>query len=62
MMEDTQLPVGQNRFALLIGNQSYDSSVGALKNPHNDIELVAEALTKQQSGALNRCASSLPSA
>ena len=35
------------RFALLIGNQAYDASVGALKNPHNDIELVAKALEKQ---------------
>ena len=35
------------RIALLIGNQTYDASVGVLKNPHNDIALVAEALTKQ---------------
>jgi Sulfatase-modifying factor enzyme 1 len=26
----------EGRFALLIGNQSYDPSVGVLKNPHND--------------------------
>ena len=37
----------QNRFALLIGNQSYDASVGVLKNPHNDVALVAEALKNQ---------------
>ncbi len=37
----------EKRFALLIGNQSYDASVGALKNPHNDIAVVAEGLTKQ---------------
>ncbi len=35
------------RIALLIGNQKYDSSVGALKNPHNDIALVGAALRKQ---------------
>jgi uncharacterized caspase-like protein len=35
------------RFALLIGNQSYDRSVGALKNPYNDIAVVGEALAKQ---------------
>lgn len=34
----------EKRFALLIGNQAYDPSVGALKNPHNDVELVAAAL------------------
>ena len=35
------------RIALVIGNQGYHPSVGALKNPHNDIALVASALTKQ---------------
>jgi len=35
------------RFALLIGNQYYDPSVGVLKNPHNDVALVGEALAKQ---------------
>jgi Caspase domain len=35
------------RFALLIGNQSYDPSVGVLRNPHNDIALVGDALKKQ---------------
>jgi peptide/nickel transport system substrate-binding protein len=35
------------RFALLIGNQSYDPSVGVLKNPHNDVALVGDALAKQ---------------
>ncbi len=34
------------RIALLIGNQSYEPSVGALKNPHNDIALVRSALLK----------------
>ena len=29
------------RFALLVGNQSYDASVGVLRNPHNDIALMA---------------------
>lgn len=37
----------ERRVALLIGNQSYDPSVGVLKNPHNDIELVADALRQQ---------------
>ncbi len=37
----------EKRFALLIGNQSYDASVGALKNPHNDIALIGDALKKQ---------------
>jgi formylglycine-generating enzyme required for sulfatase activity len=35
------------RIALLIGNQGYDRSVGALRNPHTDIELVGDALRKQ---------------
>lgn len=34
-------------FALLIGKQSYDPSVGVLNNPHNDIALVGAALAKQ---------------
>ena len=42
------LAQAQKRFALLIGNQSYDPSVGVLRNPHNDIALVSEALSKQQ--------------
>jgi formylglycine-generating enzyme required for sulfatase activity len=35
------------KIALLIGNQAYDPSVGALKNPLNDIALVAQALSRQ---------------
>jgi hypothetical protein len=35
------------RIALLIGNQSYEPSVGILKNPHNDIALVSLALKRQ---------------
>jgi invasion protein IalB len=34
----------EKRIALLIGNQSYDPSVGILRNPHNDIAVVGEAL------------------
>src|SRR5215831_18396751 len=34
----------ENRFALLIGNQNYKSNVGPLKNPHNDVALVGNAL------------------
>ena len=37
----------EKRFALLIGNQAYDASVGLLKNPHNDIAVVAAALKTQ---------------
>jgi len=36
-----------NRYALLIGNQAYDPSVGVLRNPHNDVAIVGEALRKQ---------------
>jgi uncharacterized caspase-like protein len=32
------------RFALLIGNQSYNAKVGPLKNPHNDIVLIGSKL------------------
>ena len=39
--------LAEKRIALLIGNQAYDRSVGVLRNPHNDIELVARALEKQ---------------
>ncbi len=31
----------EKRIALLIGNRAYDASVGVLKNPHNDIAVVA---------------------
>lgn len=34
----------EERLALLIGNQNYGAKIGALKNPHTDIALVAEAL------------------
>ena len=37
----------EKRIALLIGNRAYDTSVGALKNPHNDIAIVGDALSKQ---------------
>ena len=37
----------EHRYALLIGNQAYDASVGVLKNPHNDIELVSKSLAAQ---------------
>src|SRR6478752_3858786 len=39
--------LAEKRIALLIGNQSYARSVGALKNPHKDIALVGDALAKQ---------------
>jgi carboxyl-terminal processing protease len=35
------------RFALLIGNQKYDASVGELKNPYNDIAIVGNSLARQ---------------
>ena len=34
----------ETRVALLIGNQGYAPEVGRLKNPHNDIELIAASL------------------
>jgi formylglycine-generating enzyme required for sulfatase activity len=37
----------EKRIALLIGNQGYDPAVGILRNPHKDIALVGEALSKQ---------------
>src|SRR5215470_3272979 len=37
----------QTKIALLIGNQAYDASVGVLKNSHNDIAIVGEALRAQ---------------
>src|SRR6516162_2722981 len=39
--------LAEKRFALLIGNQDYDASVGRLKNPHNDIGVVGQALAAQ---------------
>jgi hypothetical protein len=36
----------EGRLALLIGNQSYTEKVGPLKNPHNDIALLGDALEK----------------
>jgi uncharacterized caspase-like protein len=35
------------RVALLIGNQAYDASVGALKNPYNDVAVVGASLLSQ---------------
>jgi len=37
----------QKRIAVLIGNRGYDASVGVLRNPHNDIAVVGQALAKQ---------------
>ena len=36
--------LAEQRFALLIGNQNYAPGVGALTNPHKDIELVGSSL------------------
>src|SRR5262245_20258770 len=38
----------EKRVALLIGNQGYDTSVGRLKNPHNDIAVDGEALAARR--------------
>jgi uncharacterized caspase-like protein len=39
------IPAGaEERFALLIGNQSYNANVGALVNPREDVDLIAEKL------------------
>src|SRR5215475_13493682 len=46
----TSIPLpalAEKRIALLIGNQDYDASVGRLKNPHNDIGIVGQALAAQ---------------
>ena len=42
----TLASVDKRRIALLIGNQSYKTAVGPLKNPLNDIALVGESLGK----------------
>jgi len=34
----------EKRVALLVGNQSYGADVGPLKNPHNDVALLEDAL------------------
>src|SRR5262245_24218936 len=34
----------EKRMALLIGNQSYSSTIGALANPHNDVALLEKSL------------------
>jgi len=36
----------EERIALLVGNQAYKEGVGPLRNPHNDVTLVANALDK----------------
>jgi uncharacterized caspase-like protein len=36
----------EKRYALLIGNQAYNDKVGPLKNPHNDVAMVAAALER----------------
>jgi Caspase domain len=43
----TALAQTPKRIAVLIGNRAYDASVGVLRNPHNDITVVGEALAKQ---------------
>jgi len=34
------------RFAVLIGNQAYNTAVGPLENPNNDIRIVGDALRR----------------
>jgi hypothetical protein len=41
------LACAQARIALRIGNRACDASVGVLKNAHNDIAVVGEALARQ---------------
>ena len=36
--------LAEGRYALLIGNEKYHDSVGLLKNPHNDINLLEDTL------------------
>ena len=38
--------IAQKRFALLVGNQKYAREVGPLKNPLNDVNLIAASLLK----------------
>src|SRR5262245_40435401 len=41
----TAAPAAQaERYALVIGNQAYNNTVGPLRNPHRDIAIVAKAL------------------
>jgi uncharacterized caspase-like protein len=35
------------KIALLIGNQAYDTTVGVLKNPHNDISIIGTSLASR---------------
>jgi hypothetical protein len=37
----------ESRIALLIANQAYDPAVGALRNAHNDIAVVGQAMSKR---------------
>ena len=36
----------ESRFALVIGNEAYGPRVGTLTNPHNDVKLITDALSK----------------
>ena len=38
--------VATERLALLIGNSAYKAKVGPLKNPHNDVDLIAASLLR----------------
>ena len=40
-------PPAPVKIALLIGNQAYNASVGALKNPYNDVAIVGASLLAQ---------------
>ena len=44
VLAGAQTAAAQKRIALLIGNAGYTEKVGKLENPHNDIQLVADAL------------------
>jgi caspase domain-containing protein len=41
-----QRVMAEERIALLVGNQAYKESVGALRNPHNDVALIAGTLDR----------------
>src|SRR5215475_15443546 len=41
-----QRVMAEERIALLVGNQAYKESVGPLRNPHNDVTLVANVLDR----------------
>jgi|SRR6516162_3414898 len=46
LLGSVHVAIAESRHALLIGNKNYAPQVGALKNPHKDIELIGAALAR----------------